>query len=98
MEYNDELSCSLVEILSISLPAVVLNAAPTATSMVQTALLGHFASTPQLAAYSAVAITAGTLLSVFNFFADGVAAKVGLSVGQRNWAAMNARVRFALAW
>lgn len=95
---DDELSCSLVEILHISLPAIVLNAAPTATSMAQTALLGHYASTAQLAAYSAVAITAGTLLSVFNFFADGVAAKVGLSVGQRDWRAVTARVRLALAW
>lgn len=95
---DDFTSCSLAEILHVSLPAIVLNAAPTATSMAQTALLGHYASTQALAAYSAVSISAGTLLSVFNFLADGVAAKVGLSVGQRDWHAMTARVRLALAW
>lgn len=89
---------TLCEILQISIPAIILNAAPTATSMIQTGLLGHHASTAQLAAFGAVATTAGTLLSVFNFLTDGVAAKVGLAVGQRDWASFAARVRMAITW
>ncbi len=89
---------SLIEILQVSVPAIILNAAPTATSMIQTSLLGNHASTAALAAFGAVATTAGTLLSVFNFLTDGVAAKVGWSVGQRDWASFAARVRMAITW
>ena len=62
------------------------------------ALLGHYASTDALAAFAAVSITAGFASRVFNFLVDGVSAKTGKSVGQRNWAELTARVQLALLW
>ncbi|EFN57503.1 hypothetical protein CHLNCDRAFT_143078 [Chlorella variabilis] len=89
---------SVKAIVGVSIPAIVLNAAPPITVAVQTALLGRYAATSSLAAFAAVGLCVGFVCRVFNFLVDGVSSKVGRCVGSRAWAQLAAHVALSLRW
>ena len=66
--------------------------------MAQTALLGRYGGSDAQAAFAAAAATATTVCSLFNFLVDGVSAKVGKSIGEKDWQMVGRRVRLSLSW
>lgn len=75
------------QILVITLPAILLNAAIPFTTTIQTALLGNLPghSRSQLAAFAAVAPFIGFPVSLFNFLVRtfGIASRASLSLQQQ---------------
>ncbi|KAK9808803.1 hypothetical protein WJX72_004017 [[Myrmecia] bisecta] len=87
---------SYAAIAKVALPAILLNVAQPLTVAVQTALLGTYGSHSQ-AAFAAVDTTCRVATCLFNYLVDGVSARCGTSVGQRNWKGLQTRVRLALS-
>ena len=59
--------CSYTQIVRLTLPAIILNAASPATTLVQTALLGRIGSKDQVAAYAVASAFASFVITVLNF-------------------------------
>ncbi|RMZ52151.1 hypothetical protein APUTEX25_001541 [Auxenochlorella protothecoides] len=88
---------SWASILGVAAPAVIQSLAAPLTSTLQTAWLGLYGS-PALAAYAAVNTSATFALKIFVFFGDGVSAKVGNLVGQKDWHGLFITVLLSLLW
>lgn len=98
MGFRDEsqnAAVSYSSLVALALPSILLQSGAPLAITVQTALLGHKA-TSILAAWAIVATATNAATVVFNFLVVGVTAKVSKVVGAKAWSQIGARIRLAL--
>ena len=89
-----------LEILSLSLPAILNDASPYVAAVIEIAMLGHSASTNEdsterLAAFAAVSAIVSFAVGLFNFLTTVVMARVAHALGGQRWKLLRAEVTAA---